>query len=126
MKAHLIDAHLPLLRSRSSAKVKVKYQCHVPQKMGVSGAFMFHKHILFVFFCSVVTTWDCMVKGQITTVMSTFIHSLYSSTILKNVISLVLKIFHIYKHLKVIQLLIGSTIPISLPNQNLSYFQIYN
>ena len=37
MKAHLIDTHLLVLRSRSSAKVKVKYQGHVSQKMGVSG-----------------------------------------------------------------------------------------
>ena len=35
MKAHLNDTHL--LVSRSSAKVKVKYQGHVSQKMGVSG-----------------------------------------------------------------------------------------
>ena len=47
MKAHLIDTHL--LVSRSSAKVKVKYQGHDSQKMGVSGALVFHKHI-FVFF----------------------------------------------------------------------------
>ena len=39
MKAHLIDTHLLVPRSRSSAKVKVKYQGHVSQKMGVSGAF---------------------------------------------------------------------------------------
>ena len=38
MKAHLIDTHLLVPRSRSSAKVKVKYQGHVSQKMGVSGA----------------------------------------------------------------------------------------
>ena len=47
MKAHLIDTHLLVPRSRSFAKVKVKYQCHVSQKMGVSGALVFHKHILF-------------------------------------------------------------------------------
>ena len=47
MKAHLIDTHLLVPRSGSSAKVKVKYQGHVSQKMGVSGAFVFHKHILF-------------------------------------------------------------------------------
>ena len=50
MKAHLIDTHLLVPRSRSSAKVKVKYQGHVSQKMGVSGALVFHKHILFFFF----------------------------------------------------------------------------
>ena len=48
MKAHPIDTHL-VPRSRSSAKVKVKYQGHVSQKMGVSGALVFHKHILFFF-----------------------------------------------------------------------------
>ena len=46
MKAHLIDTHLLVPRSRSSAKVKVKYQGHVSQEMGVSGALVFHKHIL--------------------------------------------------------------------------------
>ena len=52
MKAHLIDTHLLVPRSRSSVKVKVKYQGHVSQKMGVSGALVFHKHILvfWVFF----------------------------------------------------------------------------
>ena len=47
MKAHLIDAHLLVPSSRSSAKVKVKYQGHGSQKMGFSGALAFHKHILF-------------------------------------------------------------------------------
>ena len=47
MKAHLIDTHLLVQRSRLSAKVKVKYQGHVSQKMDVSGALVFHKHILF-------------------------------------------------------------------------------
>ena len=47
MKAHLINTHLLFSKSRSSAKVKVKYQGHVSQKMGVSGALVFHKHILF-------------------------------------------------------------------------------
>ena len=48
MKVHLIDTHLLVPRSRSSAKVKVKYQGHVSQKMGVSGAIVFHKHIFFL------------------------------------------------------------------------------
>ena len=39
-------------RSRSSAKVKVKYQGHVSQKKSVSGALVFHKHILFNYFFS--------------------------------------------------------------------------
>ena len=63
MKAHLINTHLLVPRSRSSAKVKVKYQGHVSQKMGVSGALVFHKHILFGnMFGS--TDWNCKVKGQ--------------------------------------------------------------
>ena len=45
-KAHLIDTYLQAPRSRSSAKVKVKYQGHVSQKMGVLGALVLHKHIL--------------------------------------------------------------------------------
>ena len=45
MKAHLIDTHL--LVSRSSAKVNVKYQGHVSQRMGNSEALVFHKHMLF-------------------------------------------------------------------------------
>ena len=48
MKAHLIDTHLLVPRSRSSAEVKVKYQGHVSQKMGVLGALVFHRHILFL------------------------------------------------------------------------------
>ena len=53
MKAHLIDTHLFVPRSRSSTKVKVKYQGHVSQKMGVSGALVYHKRILF---CSITVT----------------------------------------------------------------------
>ena len=48
MKAHLMDTHLLVPRLRSSAKVMVKYQGHVCQKMGVLGALVFHKHILFL------------------------------------------------------------------------------
>ena len=48
MKAYLINMHLLVPRSRSSAKVKVKYKGYIPQKMAVSGAFVFHKHILFL------------------------------------------------------------------------------
>ena len=58
MKAHLIDTHLLVPRSRSSAKVKVKYQGHISQKMAVLGALVLHKHILFdwspVFVASVI------------------------------------------------------------------------
>ena len=46
MKAYLINMHLLVSRSRSSAKVRVKYKGYISQKMAVSGAFMFHKHIL--------------------------------------------------------------------------------
>ena len=35
-----------LLRSRSSVKVKDKYQAHILKKMDVAGAFVFQKHIL--------------------------------------------------------------------------------
>ena len=38
--------HLLVPRSRSSAKVKVKYKGFISQKMAVSGAFVFHKHTL--------------------------------------------------------------------------------
>ena len=56
MKAHLIDTHLLVPRSRSSAKVKVKYRSHVSQKMGVSRALVFLKHIVFFlnFFISLI------------------------------------------------------------------------
>ena len=46
MKAYLINMHLLVPRSRSSAKVTVKYKGYISQKMAVSGAFVFHKHIL--------------------------------------------------------------------------------
>ena len=49
MKAHHIDTHLLVPRSSAKVKVKVKYQGHVSQKMGVLGALVFHKHILFSF-----------------------------------------------------------------------------
>ena len=46
MKAYLINMHL--LVPRSSAKVNVKYKGYISQKKAASGAFMFHKHILFL------------------------------------------------------------------------------
>ena len=53
MKAYLISMHQLVPRSRSSAKVKVKYKGYISQKMAVSGAFVFHKHIMFTLeFCS--------------------------------------------------------------------------
>ena len=48
MKAYLINMHLLVPISRSSAKVKVKYKGYISQKMAISGAFVFHKYILFV------------------------------------------------------------------------------
>ena len=48
MKVHLIDTHVLVPRSRLSAKVKVRYQGHLSQKMDVSGTLVFHKHILFL------------------------------------------------------------------------------
>ena len=46
MKAHLMDTHLLVPRSRSSAKIIVKYQGHISQNMTLSGASVFNKHIL--------------------------------------------------------------------------------
>ena len=57
MKAYLINMHLLVPRSRSSAKVKVKYKGYISQKMAVSGAFVFHKHILFHLAKEMVTTF---------------------------------------------------------------------
>ena len=48
MQACLIDANLLVPTSRSSAKVKVKYQGHISQKMAILGALVFHKHILLI------------------------------------------------------------------------------
>ena len=49
MKAHLINTHLLIPRSRSSAKVKVKYQGHDSKKMGVSGGISVSQtHIVFL------------------------------------------------------------------------------
>ena len=36
MKAYLIDTHLLVLRSISSAKVNVKYQGHISEKVAIS------------------------------------------------------------------------------------------
>ena len=50
MKAHLIDTYLLIPRSRSSAKVKVKYQGHVSLKMGVSGGISISQtHLVLLF-----------------------------------------------------------------------------
>ena len=48
MKAHLINTHLLVPRSRSSAKVKVKYQGLVSQKIGVLGGISLSQtHLVF-------------------------------------------------------------------------------
>ena len=47
MKAHLIDTHLLVPRSRLSAGVKVIYHCHISEKIAGFGALVFYKHILF-------------------------------------------------------------------------------
>ena len=57
MKAYLINMHLLVPSSRSSAKVKVKYKSNISQKMAVSGAFVFHKHIFFFCRLHVLTIW---------------------------------------------------------------------
>ena len=56
MKAHLIDTHLLVSRSRSSEKVKVKHQGNVSQRIAVLRALGFHKHILFLSFYQVKVT----------------------------------------------------------------------
>ena len=49
MKAHLIDTHLLVPMSRSSANIKVKYQGHVSQKMGVLGGISVSQtHLVFL------------------------------------------------------------------------------
>ena len=65
MKAHLINTHL-VPRSRSSTKVKVKYQGHVSQRISVSGALVFHKHILFKLkaFADDKINFTCYGKGR--------------------------------------------------------------
>ena len=47
LKAHLIDSHLLVPKSKSFAKVKVKDKGHIYQRMAVWGALVFHKHIMF-------------------------------------------------------------------------------
>ena len=114
MKAHLIDTHL--LVPRSSAKVKVKYQSHVSQKMGVSGALVFHKHILlfnpfpnkpwFLRVCSaglLKTLWEkekLLVTSNFSFSHSVFYPSRELSTMFINFKIVVCKLFHIGKSLK--------------------------
>ena len=98
MKARLIDTHLLVPRSRSSAKVKVKYQGHVSQKMGVSGALVFHKHILFH-----VEVFNLQLERQ---PFISKVYGSYSPSICKSIPQF-LKDF---PNMKVTQLLIGYTI----------------
>ena len=65
MKAHLIDTHLLVPRARSSAKVKVKYQGHVSQQMGVSRALVFHKHILYLDFAPEMKKKKALWENQV-------------------------------------------------------------
>ena len=46
MKAHLINMYLLVPRSRSSAKVKVKYKGYICQKMAVSGIRVSQAHLV--------------------------------------------------------------------------------
>ena len=59
MKAHLIDTHLVVLRSRSSVKVKIiyqDYQDHILKKKWLSlKAFVFHKYM----FDKIFTKGNC-------------------------------------------------------------------
>ena len=61
MKAYLINMHLLVPRSRSSAKIKVKYKGYISQKMAVLGAFVFQQHVLFSFDFS----WPFVIHGGI-------------------------------------------------------------
>ena len=59
MKAHLINTHLLVPRSRSSAKVKVKYKGYISQKMAISGAIVFHKNIVLILYLRAIETLVC-------------------------------------------------------------------
>ena len=52
MKSHLIDTHPLVQRSRSSAKVKVKYQGHISQKKNdrFRGTSVSQTHLVYLFF----------------------------------------------------------------------------
>ena len=60
MKACLINMHLLVPRSRSCAKVKVKYKGYIFQKIVVLGAFMFHKHILLFWCLQMLSIWTSL------------------------------------------------------------------
>ena len=80
MKAHLINTHLLVPRSRSSAKVQVKYQGHVSLKMGVSGALVFHKRILVFFLTRVFTqnySFAEKLWHQVVALLSLFSHNIF-------------------------------------------------
>ena len=82
MKAHLIDTHLLVPRSRSSAKIKVKYRDHVSQKMDVSGALVFHKPSCF------------SSTEELVTILSTDCPAEYPEGFYNMYVNLVLSIFH--------------------------------
>ena len=63
--------HLLVPTSRSSAKVKVEYKGYISQKMAVSGAFVFHKHILFSNYFRVIKTEKLRGKGLYNNALST-------------------------------------------------------
>ena len=63
MKAYLINMFPLVPRSRSCAKVKVKYKGYISQKMAFSGAFVFHKHILLSFQIDKVSFWGLTQVG---------------------------------------------------------------
>ena len=68
MKAHLIDNHPVVPRSRSSAKVKVKYQGHVSQKMGVSGDISVSQtHLVLLLY---LTGGGCYKPGEVLSFLS--------------------------------------------------------
>ena len=60
MKAHLIDTHLLVPRSRSSAKVKVKYQDHFSQKMTFSQTHLVSVSQTYL----VIFMIECLVTGK--------------------------------------------------------------
>ena len=48
MKVNLIETHLLVPRSISSAMVRVKYEGHIFQKIAILEALVFNKHSLFL------------------------------------------------------------------------------
>ena len=88
MKAHFIDTHLLVPRSRSCANVKVKYQGHVSQKRDGLGSLVFHKHILFLFFSSpereVLMVSFCDRSMSVVRRVSSVVHNFFKHLLLLN------------------------------------------